>query len=112
MAADIKDKDSNLKGGVKRLLSLSYFGGKNECFDNVNGWAFIPVWRILALAEKLKSLTQKDHMEGRAPSRPNILCGHDRAWPSRIQSCNPTPVGAASAAKHILAPVISKERID
>ena len=85
------------------MLSLSNFGGKNECFDNVNGWAFITVWRILALAEKLKILTQKDHMEGRAPSRPNILCGHDRVWPSRIQSCNPTPVGAASATKHILS---------
>ena len=36
------------------MLSLSDFGGKNECFDNVNDWTIITVWKILALAENLK----------------------------------------------------------
>jgi hypothetical protein len=36
------------------LLSLSDFGGKNECFDNVNAWTIITVWLISALAEKIK----------------------------------------------------------
>jgi hypothetical protein len=26
-----------------------------------------------------------DHVEGRAPPRPNSVCGHDRAWPSTAQ---------------------------
>jgi hypothetical protein len=37
---------------------------------------------------KSKAQMKREHMEGRTPLRPMIVCGHDRAWPSIVNSHN------------------------
>jgi hypothetical protein len=66
----------NTKIDLEYPLTLTLSRGGEREINNFHAW-WCPTgaWGFNA---------QIDHMEGRAPSRPNSEYGHDRAWPSII----------------------------